>query len=52
MKVDMDNNQIGGKYGTGFSSASGGKGALRTAWKAKHGARYEVDTESCWFTLK
>ena len=48
----LGGNQIGGKYGTGFSSASGGKGALRTAWKAKHGARYEVNTEMCWFTLK
>ena len=48
----LDENQIGGKYGTGFSSASGGKGALRTAWKAKHGARHKVDTEKCRFTLK
>ena len=48
----LNRNQIGGKYGTGFSSASGGKGALRTAWKAKHGARYKVNEELCTFTLK
>ena len=36
-------NSIGGKYGTGFSSPSGGKGALWQAWKAKHGDRAKND---------
>ena len=46
------NNNIGGKYGTGFSSASGGKGALWQAWKAKHGSRAKVSEEYGYFTLK
>ena len=41
---------IGGKYGTGFSEASGGKGALWQAWKAKHGSRAKVD--DCCFQIK
>jgi hypothetical protein len=38
------NDNIGGKYGTGFSSPSGGKGALWQAWKAKHGGRADGPT--------
>ena len=51
----LHGNNITGKYGTGFSSPSGGKGALWQAWKAKHGGRahiYKPSEYDCWFNLK